>query len=203
MRTAGPYLVCEQCDTVHVRPPIGRNDRLRCTCCNARLIHHRPLGPNRLLALAVAALIVFVIANIYPIMTLSIQGHSSSSTLWEAIAASYAQGRFGIAFLAASTMFFAPLIELLTLIHIVLSLREHKQPPGLTPAMTVLKWLRPWDMVDVFVLGSLITVSKIGDLATVIPGIGLYAFGALTLLIVGMKTITIRDLWDMADEATA
>jgi paraquat-inducible protein A len=69
--------------------------------------------------------------------------------------------------------------------------------------MRVLRVVGEWSMPEVFLLGAIVALVKLGDLATVIPDIGLWAFGALTWLITLVTSFDHRWLWDIATEADA
>ena len=75
-------LVCHHCDTVHRRRALARGEVARCLRCGAALERYQRLDENALLALAIAALIVFVQANVWPIVTLGLNGQHVSATLW-------------------------------------------------------------------------------------------------------------------------
>jgi paraquat-inducible protein A len=76
-------------------------------------------------------------------------------------------------------------------------------PAGINPVLRAIQFVRPWGMIEVFMLGVLITIVKMVSLARVIPEAALFAFGALTLMFAVVVTFDPRTLWDIADELNA
>ena len=82
VRPSEALLICEHCDTVYRRRALARGEVARCARCGFELDRHRALGVNALLALILTAMIVFVQANMWPIVTLGLNGQYSATTLW-------------------------------------------------------------------------------------------------------------------------
>ena len=196
-------LVCEQCDAVHRKTHMRRGELARCVRCGARLERAQRLTPDGMLALTIAAAIMFVLANIYPIVRVDVHGAHGVSTFWGAVQASWQEGSETVAVLAAVTVFFAPLAELLAAAYVLFPLARGRRAPHFAAAMRVLRIVGAWSMPEVFLLGAIVALVKLGDLATVAPGIGLWAFGALTGLITLVTAFDHQWLWDTAMESTA
>jgi paraquat-inducible protein A len=75
--------------------------------------------------------------------------------------------------------------------------------PGFNQVLRAIQFVRPWGMIEVFMLGVLITIVKMVSLARVIPEAALFAFGVLTLMFAVVVTFDPRTLWDLADELNA
>jgi paraquat-inducible protein A len=93
-----------------------------------------------------------------------------------------------------------PLIELLVFLYVLVPLRIGKLPPHFNRMLRVVQLVRPWGMVEVFMLGVLITIVKMVSVAKVIPGPGLFAFGALTLMLGIVAAFDPRGLWEIRDQ---
>jgi paraquat-inducible protein A len=195
-----PLQVCEHCDTVYRSCEPARGEVARCRRCNAVLARHHGLGTGGMLALVVTALIVFVIANVWPIVTLGLSGQLRSATLWGTIITMWQQGSEVIAVLAALTLFFFPLNKMLMLGWLLWFARHGRRAPVFRPIMVILHYLQPWTMSEVFVLGALVAIVKAGAYFDVIPDAGIYAYAALTLLITVFSGIDLRRLWDVTPE---
>ncbi len=196
-----PLCVCEHCDAVYRRRALARREIARCLRCGAELYRDQRYGLNAMLALTLTALIVFVIANVYPIVRIEVQGVASEATLWGAIMATWNSGVGVVAALAAATVFFFPLSQIALFLHVLPALRRGRVPVHFRDAMHALRLVQPWSMVEVFLLGALVSVVKLAGLAEVIPGIGLWAFGILTLLLTTLTGFDLRRLWEIADGA--
>jgi paraquat-inducible protein A len=191
-------LICEQCDAAFRKAPMQRGELAKCARCGARLERAQRLTPQGMLAMTCAAAIMFVIANIYPIVRVDVRGSHGSSTFWEAILASWREGSETVAVLAALTVFFAPLVELLAAGYVLWPLARGRRARHFGSAMRVLRVVGEWSMPEVFLLGAIVALVKLGDLATVIPDAGLWAFGALTWLITLVTSFDHHWLWDIA-----
>lgn len=189
-------LICEQCDTVHRNRLLARGEAIRCVRCGAELARYRVLNPNSMLALVLTALIVFVIANIWPVVTLGLGAQQSSATLWGAILIMWAQDAQVVAVIAAATLFFFPLNKMLMLGWVLLYARSGRRAPGFVFIMRTLHYLQPWTMSEVFVLGAMVSIVKARAYFDVQPDPGIWAYGVLTLLITVFSGIDLRRLWD-------
>jgi paraquat-inducible protein A len=196
-------LVCEQCDAAHRKAHMQRGEIAKCARCGARLERAQRLTPDGMLAMTIAAAIMFVVANAYPIVRVDVRGAHGVSTFWGAILASWNEGSESVAVLAAVTVFFAPLAELIAAGYVLWPLTRGRRARCFSGAMRALRAVGEWSMPEVFLLGALVALVKLGDLATVIPGAGLWAFGALTWLITLVTSFDHRWLWDIADEVEA
>ncbi|WP_449427907.1 paraquat-inducible protein A [Rhodanobacter umsongensis] len=196
-------LICEHCDTVYRRRPLARGEVARCARCMAELERHHGLSANALLALVLTAMIVFVQANMWPIVTLGLNGQFSGTTLWGMIIAMWQQQAQVVSVLAAFTLFFFPLVKMLTLGWLLWFARQGRRAPGFVPLMVTLHRVGPWTMSEVFVLGALVAIVKAHNYFDVVADPGIYAYAALTLLITIFAGVDLRELWDQTSEHPA
>jgi paraquat-inducible protein A len=196
-------LVCEQCDAAHRKSHLEHGELARCARCGARLEKAQRLTPGGMLAMTIAAGIMFVLANVYPIVSVDVRGAHGVSTFWGAILASWNEGSASIAVLAALTVFFAPMAELLAAGYVLWPLTRGRRAKHFPGALRVLRLVGSWSMPEVFLLGAIVALVKLGGMATVIPDAGLWAFGALTWLITLVTSFDHRWLWDLATGAEA
>lgn len=189
-------IICEHCDSVYERPVLARNQTAHCRRCGALLARGRSLTTDQLLALTVAAAILFVFANVFPIMSISMQGLSNETTLWHTVEA-LAQGRITlIALVAGLSIIFAPALQIILLAWVLMYARSGRIAPGFRTCMRTLDHLRPWSMLEVFLLGVLVAIIKLGGMLEVHPGTGLWAMSILAVLIILIGGRDVRRLWD-------
>lgn len=200
MDKAPSLIVCEHCDTVYQRRRLARGEVARCSVCGAVLERHQWLGVDGQLALILSALIVFVIANVSPIVTLGLSGMLADTTLWGAVIAMWQDDAQVVAVLTALTLFFFPLSQILLFGWVLWFARQGRRAPGFREAMSALVRLKPWSMIEVFMLGVLVAVVKAHTYFDVIPGAGIWAFGFLTILITVFASHDPRNLWDITRE---
>jgi paraquat-inducible protein A len=194
--TAPALLICEHCDTVHRRRPLAKGEVAECARCGAVLERCRGMRADTMLALVLTALVVFVQATLWPIVTLGLNGQYVAATLWDVIHMMWLDHSQVVAVLAAGTLFVFPLCKILTLGWLLLYARSGRRAPGFRRLMVALHHLGPWTMSEVFVLGALVSIAKAHLYFDVIPDPGIYAYAALMLLITVFAGIDLSRLWD-------
>ncbi len=195
-----PALVaCEGCDALYSRTPLAEGDVAHCERCGSTLGRGHVLGPEGLLALAVAALIVFVMGNISDIVTLDLGGISVEATLPQAIAQTWETGQQAVAVLAGATAFGFPLLVILLRLYVLVPLVLGRRSAAFLPAMRALHWVTRWSMVEVFLLGTLVAIVRSAAMASVVPGVGIFCYAALTVLLTAEHVAGLHGLWWRAD----
>lgn len=195
---------CEECDAVYRRVLLASGERAYCNCCGAEL-YREIKSFNTLLALITTAFIVFIIANSFSIVQVELQGIYSDTTLLGAVQAMFYADRAFVGILILITTFIVPLLYLLLLGYVLSAVMFFKKQSlnsktkGIRIALRSLHALRVWGMVEVFLIGVLVTLVKLVGMVVVVPGIALWAFAILSVLLVYIASIKIKDLWDAID----
>jgi paraquat-inducible protein A len=185
MRTS-TLVACLECDLLHRQTQLPLGGEARCARCNALLYRRaRPDANERALALTLAACILFLLANVFPIVGLEVQGVRNSATLFGAVESLWDDEARAVATLVFATTIFVPAAELIGLTWVLVVLRRGKPLRGTVPMLHFIESVKPWGMVEVFVLGVLVSLVKLAHIATVEPGVALFSFGALMALIAG------------------
>ncbi len=170
----------------------------RCTRCGTELERHPGDQHKRILPLTVASLIMFAIANLFPIVEMELRGLRSQTTLAGAVVALSNEGMSLVAMLVLATTILFPLMQLLILLWLLVPLTRRTQPRGFALLVRTMQSLRPWGMIEVFLLGVLVALVKLSSMATVLPGPALWAFVALTVLLTAVLAFDPRGFWEMA-----
>ncbi len=179
-----PVLIaCDHCDLLHRHKPLTANSVARCRRCDGVLYRYKPNSLERTLALAVAAGILFVIANSFPFLSFSYGGHIADSTLIESVIALLRDGRPVVAVVVFVTTVLAPALHLSALLYVTLPVRARRPPRYLTQAYRLLNIVKPWGMMEIFMLGILVSVVKLAALADIVVGTGLWAFAGLIVVL--------------------
>ncbi|APW36701.1 paraquat-inducible membrane protein A [Rhodoferax koreense] len=195
-------LICDGCDAVYRRVPLRPREVARCPRCATELERHTGTQHRRILPLALASLVMFAIANLFPIAEIELRGLRSQTTLVGAVAALGGEGMSLVALLVLATTLLFPLVQLLILLWLLVPLQWHRRRvAGFAPLVRLMQMLRPWGMVEVFMLGVLVAIVKLTSLATVLPGPALWAFVALTVLLTVVMSFDPRGFWEMAEGA--
>jgi paraquat-inducible protein A len=191
-----PLLTCHECDLLQRETALSRAASARCCRCGAVLYRNHPHSLERSLALALAASILFIMANAFPIIGLEVGGEIIQTTLFGAVNSLFNNDMRLVALLVFVTTMLTPVIELAAMIYLLLPLRCGRIPAGFTLVFRALHLVEPWCMLEVFVVGILVALVKLTHIAAVVPGIALWSFGALILLLAGaLSAFSPRDLW--------
>lgn len=189
-------IACHECDLLQRKAPLQAHTIARCRRCLAIL--YRPLNQNldRPLAYTMAAAILFVIANTFPIVGLELQGQTTSATLFGMVQSMWQENMKPLAGLVFFTTILVPGLELAAMAYLLVPLRLGRVPRRLPGALRMLQALRPWGMVEVFILGLLVALAKLAGMASVQPGIALWSFGGLLMMIAGaVASFDARVIW--------
>jgi paraquat-inducible protein A len=194
-------VACPECDALQREVPLPPGGVAECARCGALVYREKARSLDRTLALMVAAAVVFACANAFPLMSLEAQGISSESTLFGTVVALNETGWPVLALLMLLTVIVFPLLQLATALYILVSIKVGIVPPHLTLAVRVLDAIWPWGMVEVFLLGALVSLVKLTQLATLSPGGGIYMIAAYVVLIAAaVSTFEPRVLWRRVEE---
>jgi paraquat-inducible protein A len=191
-------IACHECDALYMKRALPRHSKATCARCGAVLYRSIASNLDKITAMTLAALITFVIAQAFPIVELDANGITSQTTLIGAIISLWSEQMEVVAVLVFCCTVLFPFAELLALLYVLLPLRAGYVPPGFSRVLRTIQFVRPWGMIEVFMLGVLVTLVKMVSLARVIPEAALFAFGALTLLVAVVVSFDPTSLWDVA-----
>lgn len=189
-------MACQECDLLLRLPGLAPGGKARCPRCGDTLAT-RPADPvDRPLALALAAAIVFVVANTTPLMGLSAVGRRASTTIVGGVSEMWQQGEPITALIVAFCAVIAPGSYILFMLTVLLAARRPPAPPWVGELLRWAGAVQPWSMSEVMILGILVALIKIAELASVDPGVGMYAVGGLVVLFASiMVTFDPREVW--------
>jgi paraquat-inducible protein A len=195
-------IACPDCDLLQNIPELPPEGKARCPRC-ACTVASRIAEPIDLpLALTVTAAIAFVIANTSYLMSLSVVGRSASTTILGGVQEMWLQGEAITAMIVAFCALIAPAGYILFMLTVLVTARQPPAPAWVGEMMRGAEFLGPWSMNEVMMLGILVALIKIAELAMVEPGIGMYAVGALVILFPAiMVTFDPEEIWQRIDWA--
>ena len=192
-------IACHECDLVQrevALPPAGV---ARCGRCGAELYRSHPESLDRTFALTVGAIVLFVIANLFPIVGLALQGQVIQTTLFHTVTTLWNENMKSVAALVFVTTITMPALQLFALMYLLLPLRHGWMPPHFALVFRMMQAVRPWGMVEVFMLGVLVSLVKLAHLAGIVAGVALWSFAALMLVMTAIASVfDSRALWAKA-----
>ena len=189
-------VACPECDLLQQLPELPPGGKARCARCQHTLAIRGTDPLDRPLALTLAAAIVLIVANTAPLMGLSAVGRQASTTILGGAYQMWVQGQEITALIVAFCSVIAPAVYILFMLAVLLAVRR---PPAPQWVGELLRWgnsMLPWSMSEVMILGILVALIKIAELATVEPGIGMYAVGGLVVLFPAiMVSFDSQEVW--------
>lgn len=197
MKTFPEMIVCEHCDSVYHHRKLEHSEVARCKRCAFTLERGNRLDIASWLALAITASVLFLIANIYPVIRIGLQGMHNETTLWQAAIALARGVTAPMAVPVALFLIIVPMIQIGMLIWVLSYACFLRRAPGFVPVMRLLSVLRPWSMVEVGFLGILVAIIKLSNLVSVTPGIGIWGTAALMAVITLIAKRDFSHLWEI------
>lgn len=193
-------IACHECDLLLREITLPQGKAACCCCCGATLYRNLPDSINRSLALTVAAAVLYLIANSFPILGINLQGNGNAVTLLQAVHELWKQDMPLVSSLTFVTAILVPALELCLMLYLLLPLYRGYAPAGTSQVMRLLQTIKPWGMVEVFMLGILVSLVKLVQDFKIIPGVALWSFGGLTLLLAALaSSFNPRDVWAHLD----
>jgi paraquat-inducible protein A len=190
-------IACPDCDLLQRIPPLPPGGKARCARCGKTLVTRRYDSLDRALALTIAAAIAFIVANTTPLMGLSAVGRESSTTIIGGAHEMWLRGSEITAVIVAFCAVIAPAGHILFLLTVLLAVRWPPAPRWVGELLRSAHFMQPWSMTEVMMLGILVALFKIAQLATVIPGIAMYAAGLFVLLVAAVvASFDPHDVWE-------
>ncbi|RYU62443.1 paraquat-inducible protein A [Methylolobus aquaticus] len=172
-------VACLDCDAVYRAPRLAPGERASCARCGALLAERKRHGLEYPLALALTSTVLFVLANVYPLLRLNIAGRAQSGEILSSVHQLYEQGYWEVAALVFVVTIAAPLFRILSVLYVLGPLRMSRRVPGAVFVFRLVEITHPWAMAEVFMLGILVAIVKLADLATIQAGPALFAFAAM------------------------
>ncbi len=193
-------IACHECDLLQKIRPLPAGGVANCPRCGAAIRRHRKNGVERALAFTIAGIILFLVANTFPFMSFRFQGVLRETTLITGIIELNRQGLVGVAALVMLTTILAPLLHLLGMLYVLLPLRFDRMPPQVALVFRIVRGSLPWSMMEVFMLGILVSMVKLAKMAEITPGLAMFAFFILiVVLAAGTASLDPHRIWERMD----
>ena len=197
-------LRCDDCGKLSRWKSTRAGYGTRCSRCGSVLEDHRTGSLARTCAFLLAAYVLYIPANLYPVMIVGRLGTEVPDTIMSGVLSMFDAGWYvvgGLIFFASITV---PGLKLLSLTGLLISVQSKSRwrPRDRTVLYRVVEVIGRWSMLDMFVLSLTVALIQLGQAATVEPGIGATCFaGVVVLTIFAAKSFYPRLIWDaMEDE---
>lgn len=193
--TSMGLLSCHQCGKLWQGAVPGE----RCAHCNATLHRRKPDSINRTWALLITAAIMYIPANMMPVMVTSTFFESHQDTILSGILFFWVSGEWGLAAIVFIASFLVPLFKIASLLILVMSAQQKSTWRQLERAKLyrMIELIGRWSMLDVFVVSLLVGLVQMQGFAQITAGIGIVAFGAVVVFtMLASISFDPRLIWD-------
>ena len=189
-------IVCDEC---HKLEYLREDEVQHCTRCGARLHARRPESIARTWALLITAAILYIPANLLPIMTVSMLGKGLPATIMEGVVELVQADMLPIALVVFVASILVPTFKLIGIALLLYSVQRH-QPMSARQRILMyrfIEWIGRWSMLDIFVIAILVALVNFGNLASIEAGMGASAFCLVVILtMLAAVTFDPRLIWD-------
>lgn len=197
-------LACPECDTLCRVGTLGESQRVDCPRCSGHLCEHKKEPLARATAFALSAAVLFFVAHFFPFLSMEVGAQGNEIALFNSVGALYDHDSPWLACMVAIFIVAAPALLIGGILYVLLPLFSGKSLPG---AIGVCRWVYntgPWNMIEVFMLGILVSLMKLTKLASVHLGVSFWAFALLIVCVTAsFAAIDRTELWRRLEEAGA
>lgn len=193
-------IACHGCDLLVDVTNLPDGGRAACPRCSHFLTRYRADAITRALAYAVTACVCLVIANSFSFLSMSAAGLESSMTLPETALSLYRYGMWDLAILVAAFIVFVPALLLGLVLAICVPVSLGYPAPWLRSAARLLYSIQEWSMVEVFLIGVVVSLVKLAQLASVQLGLSFWAYAAFSITFtLALTTLDRFQCWQMIE----
>jgi paraquat-inducible protein A len=197
-------VACSACGLVQRFDSSPAASVAECSRCGSVVARRKNNSLERTAAFSVAALVLYLPANLYPILRMDFHGFFTENTVWDGCVKLFQDGQWFVAVVVFAASILIPLLKLLGLFFLVLTTKSGFQwmRRGRTRIYKVIEAIGRWAMLDVFMLAILVSLAKLGRIATVTPGPGLLAFASVVVLtILASASFEPRLIWEQPEKS--
>jgi paraquat-inducible protein A len=201
-RREGRQLVgCHCCQLVSGLPQGPSEHDAHCPRCSSSLHRRKPNSIDRTWALLITAALLYIPANVYPVMTLAALGQGEPSTIIGGVKELVAANMWPLAAIVFVASILVPMLKLICLTYLLISVRVRSRwrLKDRTLIYRIVEAVGRWSMVDVFVVSVLVALVQLGSIANITPNVGILAFASVVVLtMIAALVFDPRLIWDAA-----
>lgn len=190
-------IACHECDLVHTIPKMPEEGAAQCVRCGAVLFRTKRNSIDRTLAWAIAGLVLYGVSVTFPFLAMRSGSIVRHTALLSGVQQLFQQGETVLATVVLSTCVLIPLLQMLILLYIFLPLKMNRKAGLAIPVFRLFQHFKPWSMMEIYMLGILVAIVKLGKMATIIPGLAVASFGLLVIVLTcAISSIDSHLVWE-------
>ncbi|AGF79141.1 putative paraquat-inducible protein A [Desulfocapsa sulfexigens DSM 10523] len=190
---------CHDCGKLLKTRETVKNEVLTCPRCNAEIHFRKPHSLTRVWALIITSILLFIPANLLPIMRVNFLGTMESSTIMDGIVYFFHEDEYFIGLIIFTASVLVPTFKIIGMIIILLSI-HFKWKRGLRHKIAMFRFIEfigRWSMLDIFVIALMSTLVSFGGFTSTIAAPAVTYFSAVVVCTMSAAlTFDSRLLWD-------
>lgn len=199
----GGFVDCHACGFVLLGTEDPRH-HADCPRCGAHLHRRKPDSLTRTWALVITAAILYIPANVFPVMTVISFGKGEPDTILSGVKALIEADMWPLALIVFFASITVPVLKLCGLSYLLISVQRRSQwrPRDRTRLYRLVEAVGRWSMIDIFMITILIALVKLGNIATIEPGVGATSFaGVVIITMIASHNFDPRLIWDRMENS--
>lgn len=197
-------ILCQACHLLIKAGSLLPDGSARCPRCGAKVYRRKPDSVARTWALTLTAAILYIPANVFPVMTVVSMGRKEPDTILSGVEALIAADMWPIALLVFFASITVPMLKLISLTYLLLSVQRKSRwrPRDRTVLYRITEAVGRWSMIDIFMISILVALVRLGNIATFEASPGAIAFAAVVVITMfAAMSFDPRLIWDVVDSA--
>ncbi|MFT7461808.1 MAG: paraquat-inducible protein A [Pseudohongiellaceae bacterium] len=194
---------CHSCGQLSRWRIAGKGEELVCPRCESSLHQRKPNGLAKTWALLIAAIVLYIPANLIPVMSSVSYGKESPGTIMEGVSSLFSSGQLALAIIVFVASVLVPVLKIMGLMLLLISVQCHSQrrPTDRARLYRLIELVGRWSMLDVFMISLMVALMQFGAISTVIAGTGAVCFAAVVVLTMfAAQSFDPRLIWDEMEE---
>ena len=194
-------IICSECHTVHRKIRLKDAKTAYCDECENVLYHRHDNLKEKALALSLATLITFLTASSFAIVKIEINGVWHALSLPFVFVTLFKEEFFVVGLIVSFLIFVIPMLYIVIYVFIMILMNLRTGRETVRKLLVTLAMLRPWNMIEIFLISILVALVKLIGYAQIEFGVSFWGLIAFILLDIYLtKAIRLADLWDLWDE---
>lgn len=176
---------------------------VECPRCGSEVHYRKHDSINRAWALLIAAFVMYIPANTEPMMRTTSLGNESADTIMSGVLYFLSHGDWHLALVIFTASIMLPLLKIMAIAYILVSIQRgatHRKQEK-TNLYKLAEVLGKWSLIDIFVVGLMVTLVQLGELTTIEPGPACVAFAAMVILtMIAEMVLDPKLIWDQTEK---
>lgn len=191
------YIACPYCDSLWLRPQLAPGEVAKCGRCHSVILTNKRRSAERTIALMLSSVILYAVAIFFPFMKMERSGLSNEISVIDAVNILWINEMQSLAVICACLILLFPLTRILLLLMVGMTMQGRGQTgPVHAFFFRTAQALEPWTMAEIFMIGVIVSLVKVGKLATITVGPAFWAMsGLIVLLAMGASAVCRDTIW--------